>query len=262
LLPYNPPSNKMSPRLHCLLNVADISRLIEEEGADVNHRDIDGSMALHVSRSSAVARTLIEHGADVNAKNSRGMSPLHRVRNVGVATVLLKHGALVDAVDNYGNTPLHLCNDTEVVKLLLRHSATVSLRNNKGETPIHMSTYGSKVVALAKAGADIDSVDNAGKTLLMKKARCFYVFRLLSSLLGLNPSAFLKDNDGKTALDYTIDPVVRARIVKYLTDQNWRRRKVLVLLRERTKVFVAKDDLVLRTVGLPMGVFRHVVGFV
>lgn len=227
----------------------------------MNFRDIDGSMALHVSRSSAVARTLIEHGADVNCKNSRGMSPLHRVRNAGVAKVLLKHGALVDAVDNFGNTPLHLCNDMEVVQLLLRHSASVTLRNKKGETPIHMSTYGSKVVALAEAGADIDSVDNTGKTLLMKKSRCFYVFRLLSSLLGLNPSIFLKDKDGKTAIDFTLDPIVRKRLIKYLTDQNWRRRKFMVLLKERPAVFVAKDDLVLRTVGLPTGVFRGVVAF-
>lgn len=252
----------MTPRLHCLQNISEISRLIEEEGANVNRRDIDGSMALHVSRSSAVARTLIEHGANVNAKNSRGMSPLHRARNDGVAKVLLNHGALVDAKDNYGNTPLHLCNDAEVVKLLLRHSASVHLRNNKGETPIHMSTHGSKVVALARAGADIDSVDNSGKTLLMKKSRCFYVFRLLSSLLGLNPSAFLKDKDGNTAMDFTLDPVVRRRLVKYITNQNWRRRKALVLLKERPATFVAKDDLVLRTVGLPTGVFREVMRFI
>ena len=219
----------MAPRPHCVLSIYEISRLIEEEGADVNHRDIDGSMALHASRSSAVACALIEHGADINAKNSRGMPPIHRVRNIGVAKVLLEHGALVDAVDNFGNTPLHLCNDPGVVQLLLRHSASVSLRNKKGETPIHMSTYGSKVVALAEAGTDIDSVDNSGKMLLMKKSKCFYVFRLLSSLFGLNPTAFLKDRDGKTALDLTLDPAARRRLLKYLTDQNWRRRRAMVL---------------------------------
>ncbi|CAN0531894.1 unnamed protein product, partial [Ectocarpus sp. 12 AP-2014] len=238
-----------------------ISRLIEEEGAGVNLKDIDGNTALHVSRSSAVARTLIEHGADVNAKNSRGMSALHRARNIGVAKLLLEHGAVVNAVDNYGNTPLHLCNDTQMVNLLLRHGASITQRNMKGETPIHMSTYGSKVIALAKAGADINSVDNAGKTLLMKKARCFYMFRLLRSLLTLNPSVFFKDNDGRTALDFTVDEGVKAHLIRYGRDQNWRRRKTLILLREKKRVFVAKEDCVLRTVGLPAGIFRGIVTF-
>lgn len=252
----------MTPRLHCILSIYEISRLIQREGADVNCKDIDGSTALHVSRSSAVARALIGHGADVNAKNSRGMSSLHRARNIGVAKVLLERGALVNAVDNYGNTPLHLCNDTEMVKLLLLHGASITLRNVKGETPIHMSTYGSKVTALAEAGADIDSVDNKGKTLLMKKARCFYAFRLLQALLALNPSIFFRDKDGRTALDYTVDETVKARLVQYGRNQNWRRRKALVLARERPRVFVAKQDLVSRTVGLPTGVFRKVLRFI
>jgi len=251
----------MVPRLHLILGIHEISRLIREQGADVNLPDIDGSTALHVSRSSTVARTLIEYGADVNAKNSRGMSALHRARNEGVARVLLEHGALVNAVDNCGNTPLHLCNDTQTVKLLLRHGASITHRNRKGETPIHMSTYGSKVILLAKAGADIDSVDDSGKTLLMKKARCFYVFRLLRPLLGLNPSVFLKDNDGKTALDFTVEEGVKAHLIRYGKDQNWRRRKTLILLREKARVFVAKEDCVLRTVGLPTGIFRGVLAF-
>lgn len=251
----------MAPRLHCILSIYESSRLVDEEGADVNLKDIDGSTALHVSRSSAVARTLIEHGADVDARNSRGMSPLHRARNLGVAEVLIGHGALVNAVDNNGNTPLHLCNDTEMVKLLLRHGASITHRNSKGETPIHLSTYGSKVTALARAGADIDSVDNTGKTLLMKKARCIYVFRLLHVLLTLNPSVFFKDNDGRTAIEFTIDETVKARLVQYGKDQHWRRRKTLILLRENSRVFVTKEDLVVRTVGLPTGVFRGVVAF-
>ncbi|CAM9577530.1 unnamed protein product [Ectocarpus sp. 6 AP-2014] len=252
----------MSPRrLHCILSIYEIWRLIEHEGADVNCEDGDGNTALHVSRSSAVARTLIEHGASVDAKNSRGMSALHRARNIGVAETLLQHGADVNAVDSFGNIPLHRCNDTHTVKLLLRHGASLTHRNLKGETPIHMSTYGSKVTELAMAGADIDSVDNTGKTLLMKKARCFYVFRFLQSLLALNPSVFFKDNDGKTALDFTVDEGVKAHLIRYGRDQHWRRRKTLILLREKTRVFVGKEDCVLRTVGLPTGIFRCVVTF-
>lgn len=75
-----------------------------------------------------------------------------------------------------------------------------------------MSTYGSKVLHLAKAGADIDLVDNMGRTLLMKKSRCIYMFRLLQTLLLLSPSVFLKDVDGKTAIEYTIDAMVKALV--------------------------------------------------
>lgn len=251
----------MAPRLHCILDVAEIGRLIKEKGADVNQRDIDGTTALHVARSSAVVRVLIENGADVTAKNSRGMSPLHRARNVGGARALLENGAVVNAIDKCGNSPLHLSNDIGVIKLLLRRSASITQRNGKGETPIHMSTYGSKVLALAKAGADIDSVDNMGRTLLMKKSNCFYAFRLLSALLSLNPSAFLRDAEGKTAIDFTVDPAVKTLLLEYGVEQNWRRRKHLVFMRERSTHLVAKNDLELRTVGLPMGVFRMVVSY-
>lgn len=251
----------MSPRLHCILDVAEICRLIKEEGAEVNQKDIDGTTALHVARSSAVVRVLIENGADVNAKNSRGMNPLHRARNVGVARALLENGAVVNAIDKFGNSPLHLSNDIGVVKLLLKRSASTTQRNGKGETPIHMSTYGSKVLALAKAGADIDSVDNVGRTLLMKKSNCVYAFRLLSALLSLHPAAFLRDAEGKTAVDFAVDPEVKTLLLKYGVEQNWRRRKMLVLVREKPKHFVANNDLELRTVGLPVGVFRVVVSF-
>lgn len=251
----------MAPRLHCILDIFEIVRLIEAEGADVNGKDIDGTTALHVARSSAVARTLILNGADVNARNSRGMSPLHRARNLGVARVLLENGAIVNAKDKFGNSALHLSNDVEVVRLLLKHSASITQRNLKGEPPMHMSTYGSKVLVLAKAGADVDAVDNKGRTLLMKKSRCIYVFRLLRGLLSLNPSIFLKDKDGKTAIDFTIDDTVKRCLMAYKLEQNWRRRKMLVLVREKPKHFVAKGDLVVQTVGLPVGVFRVVVSY-
>lgn len=187
------------------------------------------------------------------------MTPLHRARNLGVARVLLENGAGVNAMDSFGNSALRLSNDVQVVRLLLKYSASITQRSLKGEPPIRMSTYGSKVLALAKAGADIDAVDMKGRTLLMKKARCFYVFRLLSTLLSLSPSTFFKDMDGKTATDYTVDATVKTILLGYRVDQNWRRRKMLVLVREKPKHFVAKGDLVVRTVGLPMGVFRMVV---
>ena len=250
----------MAPRLHFLVQESEILRLIFEEDADVNHRDVDGGTALHVARTSAVARVLILNGAEVEAKNIKGITPLHRARNVGVAKVLLENGASVNAVDERGNTPLHLCNDIETIKLLLTYSASVHARNKKGETPIHTSVYGSKVTCLAKAGADVDSVDKFGRTVLMKKSRCFYAYRL-NSLLALNPSIFLKDTCGKTAIEYTINRVVRGRLLQYRINQNWRRRKTLVLLRERPAVFVTKEYLVTETVGLPMGVFRVVVAF-
>lgn len=249
----------MGPRLHCILNAYEILRLIEEEGADVNSMDVDGATALHVSRSSVVMQTLVEHGANVNCRNSRGMTPLHRSRNAGGARVLLENGASVNAVDNAGNTPLHTTDDMETVRLLLKYGASVTHRNKKGETPIHMSKYGSKVLALAKAGADVDSRDNSGKTLLMKKSRCFYGFQLLQPLLSLNPSVFLKDRNGKTAVDYTIDSAVKFLLLQYGVEQNWRRRKTMILLREKPRHFVARDDLVLRIKGLPVGVFRGIV---
>ncbi len=252
----------MAPRLHCLLDIAQIVRVIDDEGADVNLQDVDGSTALHVARSSAVARTLIEYGADIECKNSRGMSPLHRVRNVGVARVLLKNGALVNATDNLGNTPLHLSNDVEVCKLLLKYSASVTQRNSKGETPIQKSHTIPKVFALFKAGADINAVDDMGRTLLMKKSRSFgsfYVSRFIEPLLSLKPCIRLKDCEGRTAIDFTIAELPRRRLLTYQAEEMWRDRRTLLCLRERAVCFTVKDAFMSRTVGLPTGMFRMVV---
>lgn len=255
-------ATKMTPRLHNILDISEIVRLIHVEGADVGRRDIDGTTALHASRSTAVARTLLEYGADVNAESSRGMSPLHRARSLGVAEILLERGAFVNATDNFGNTPLHYSNDIGIVRLLLRHGASVSQRNLKGETPIHMSTYGSTVIALAKAGADIDAVYKMGKTLLMKKSRCIHGFRLLRALLELNPCVFLRDKEVRTAIDFTVDELVKQTLQVYWKDQNWRRRKTLFLLQKGLGTnFVVKDELVLTTLGLPEGNFRMVLAY-
>lgn len=253
----------LQSRLHSILSVPEVLRLIEEEGADVNLRDVDGSTALHVARSSAVARALLDHGAGVNAKNSRGMSPLHRSRNAGVSRVLLDSGAEVNALDSRGNTALHYANDRATVQQLLDHGADPHVRNCEGQTPIHMSLYAFKVVALKKAGACIDSADGTGKTLLMKKSKCFNTCGFLEQLLAMHPCDRLMDIEGRTAIDFTIDAAVRRRMLVYRKDENWRRRRVLVLLREqKQKCFVARDDLLLRVVSvLPRGVFRSVVVF-
>ncbi|CAN0369479.1 unnamed protein product [Pylaiella littoralis] len=132
------------------------------------------------------------------------MSPLHRAKNLGVTKALIQNGGLVNSADTYGNTPLHCVNYVEVVRLLLSEGANPNARNLKGETPVHLSAYASKVLALVKVGADVDEVDNKGQTLLMKKARCFFISNLLKSILALNPSDRSKDVDGKTAMDFAM----------------------------------------------------------
>ncbi|CAM9211708.1 unnamed protein product [Pylaiella littoralis] len=249
-------------RLHCILSVEEISRLISI-GADVNHQDCDGGTALHVSRSSAVVRTLVEHGACVHRKNNRGMSPLHRARNVGVAAALLEHGAPVNSLDNHENTPLHYANDAQVVRVLLMHGGNPGARNSAGETPIHRSIYLSKVLALVNAGADVDAADNEGRTLLMRQSRCFFVTNMLRGITALYPSDRVRDAGGRTAVDFAEWDGVKHFLLEYRKRHNWFRRRGLVILREKNKhgVKAVGDTVVCRVLCVPEGVFRSIVGY-
>jgi len=156
----------------------DIIRLIlDNNGANVDARDDDGStpLLLAVSEAEALsgAELLLDHGADIEKQNNNGQTALHLVSQRGrldFMQLLLDRGAIVDALDINGFTPLHLAiakMDRFAAELLLKYRANVYLRDDKGQTALHRASHRGDLLfmgILLTHGADVNALDNDGST--------------------------------------------------------------------------------------------------
>lgn len=206
-------------------NSYDAAAILIEKSADVNHKDLNGFTALHDAAGRGnipVARLLIEHGADVNAATPDGFVPLAYAafpENAGeMARFLILNGADVnpdpcksDKTCTCGpnfRTPLHAACDMakiEVVKILVENGARVNLFSNTGLTPLHYAVKSGNeeiVGYLLEHGAFLNVKDNReGWTELHLAAALGYT-RIASLLLEKGSSPQLKNNEGKTPLEF------------------------------------------------------------
>ncbi len=82
---------------------------------------------------------LIKNGADVNKKDLLGSIPLHYTRDFEIAKLLIDNGADVNALDNVHRSVLHshyqfIFND--LIKYLIDNGAILNIRNHQGHTII------------------------------------------------------------------------------------------------------------------------------
>ena len=79
-------------------NVADVARMLLENGVEVNAKNSNGSTPLHYAswkNSINAARLLLENGANVNAETNGGWTPLDRAIHEGhdeMQSLLRQHG--------------------------------------------------------------------------------------------------------------------------------------------------------------------------
>ena len=212
----------------CFRGKPEIARLLLDHGAQVNARNYQGEIPLHlVSRGEynspddgiRIAELLLERGTDMNDQDVFEWTPLHSASNNGrheIIQFLLCHGAKVNLENCLGETLLHLIQQgrsdsqdgVSVVQLLLDGGLDVNARDKRNWTPLHAASYYGRlkiVQALLDRGAITMAVDDHGKTPLHQvsqgnfeslKVGCRIAELLLES--GVDPNA--QDNNLETPL--------------------------------------------------------------
>ncbi|XP_058857917.1 protein phosphatase 1 regulatory subunit 12A isoform X2 [Acipenser ruthenus] len=172
-----------------------------QQGADINHTNVDGLTALHqacIDENLEMVEFLVEHGANVNQPDNEGWTPLHAAASCGftdIAGFLIKKGARVAAVNSEGELPLDVAQESAMERLLqaeikkqgvdvelarqeekrlmlqdAQHwvnqgKVTVSRHPKTGATDLHVAAakgYLEVIKLLLKAGFDVNVKDNDG----------------------------------------------------------------------------------------------------
>jgi len=251
----------------------DLSKKLIEAGADVDQWDIFGAAPLFTAvggrsrndggRASIdppnettgleIVQLLLERGANPN------MQLFFRPANVRGPTNLRGSTPLIRAANN---------NDMEVVKLLLEHGADATVYQADRQTPIHAVLAGRAnekdalelIKVLHDAGTDVNVValivhieEVRGGSAVHYAVRKRYkdVIRLLASYgADLN----LKDQDGLTALDYTLS----RGFMPFMAIQTPLYEEEAALLRELGATVVLPKDPVWPVLGPPQGMWPDI----
>ena len=170
-------------------------KLVLAAGANVNHQDKNGQMALTFASDIGhieIVKALIVAGANVNHQVNhpfvtlflRGETALLRaVKHTEVVRLLLAAGADPNIQNNLGDTPLILASDAgyiETVKLLLVANADPNIQNFLGHTALMKASFrrhAEIVRLLLAAGADANL--RSGWTALMAARGDVEIVRLL-----------------------------------------------------------------------------------
>jgi len=116
-------------------------RILLENGADPNHKDISGGTAIRIT-DEEIAKLLIQHGADPNALDRDGYTPLcwncmlgEELGGGEMAQTLIRSGVDVNVRDASGKTPLMYASrecSMGTIKMLLDHGADVHVKDSTG----------------------------------------------------------------------------------------------------------------------------------
>ena len=153
-------------------NRVDVVKCLLANGANVNHKTIEGSTALHGAANTRgnkdMLLLLIEARADVNARDVDGNTALNLASVngfLGASALLLDSRADVNTADERCfETPLMnavIGNHQDVVQMLLSRGASLELRNRSGMTALTFAcTRGNLNIVRSLLGKGADVNDN------------------------------------------------------------------------------------------------------
>jgi len=165
-------------------NVAELRRLVEVEGIDVNKASTNGPTPLTTATAAghmSVVRYLVERGADVDKARATSITPLCVAAASGFLSILrflVEQGADVDkmsdggALFEAGATPLHHAakeGHLAVVRYLVEQSADKDKIDCDSATPLYIAAQHGHVAVvryLVEHGADKDKAKADGWTSL------------------------------------------------------------------------------------------------
>ena len=139
-------------------NLAEVRRLVEEEGADVNKATTNGPTPLWAAANYdrlAVVRYLVEQGADVDKARVTSFTPLYGASSMGhlpIVRYLVEHGADMDKTDARGMTPIYAAASAghlAVVQYLVQQGADINKENENGFTPMMNAWVRNQVEVVA-----------------------------------------------------------------------------------------------------------------
>ncbi|MCK4823582.1 ankyrin repeat domain-containing protein, partial [bacterium] len=159
--------------IHLAAFLGNVERLNSciKNGADVNQKNTDGQLPLHLAARSGhkhVAELLIANGSLIDEEeDTYHFTPLHfasKCGHIDVANLLIVNGSKIDVRDHHDFTPLHwaaLCNQRQLVELLLSKGAEVNAKDKDNRTPLYYSylfgeTYSDIIELLVVNGADVN----------------------------------------------------------------------------------------------------------
>uniref|UniRef100_A0A914DN02 Major sperm protein n=1 Tax=Acrobeloides nanus TaxID=290746 RepID=A0A914DN02_9BILA len=213
-------------------NQIEIVRYLLEKGADLNRKDMNGSIALHYAAQNKndnklIVELLLKHGADIEHQNTEGETCLMTAssrNNIEVVCYLLEKGADSNIKDKYGRTALfYVVNENKlIVKLLLEHGADIEHQNTKGVTCLMYASYNNRIEIvryLLKKGADVNRKDKNGSTALHYAARNKNDNKLIVELLLKHGADIEHQNtEGETCL-MTASSRNNIEVVRYLLEK-------------------------------------------
>jgi ankyrin repeat protein len=165
-----------------LLDLEEVTKLLLDNGADVNAQDGHGRITLQMAityERGEIVRLLLDRGADINAQSKYHDTPLQEAIGAG---------------------------RSETVRLLLDRGADITTQNGNNENPLwQTSAYGwADIVRLMlDKGADITAQDKSGQSPLSVASRCGHK-EVVSVLLNHGANPAIADKDGCMPLESAI----------------------------------------------------------
>jgi len=166
-----------------------------------------------------IVMSLLAAGADIQKTDEGGWQPIvYAIYSDSKKLIqqLLDNGANpnADEAEHGSATILQIAayrGDADIVKLLCKRGANLEARDKRqGTTALSLACYADMlhkenvVRTLIKAGADVNTQDNTNRTPLMWAVKCL-AYDACDELLDANADRTLKDNEGRSAMDYAKD---------------------------------------------------------
>ena len=178
-------------------------------GADLGHKNHDGSTALHsvvaANEDVDTIALLLDHGADIDSRDGNGYTPTQRAISHGhpkIAEYLLRRGADAHTPCQRGESKLIVAcrrGYGTVVELLLNGGADIK-EIFLGRPALHSAGDPTIITMLIRHGAVLDETDEETGRTSLSSAAAFGESTSVEALCAAQANPNIQDRLGQTAL--------------------------------------------------------------